>query len=379
VLWLGVASGLNDISSEMVFVVFPLFLIETLKAGPAALGVIEALAVSAPQLLMFASGWLADRTGRRKSLALSGYSFSALAKFAIAFAAVWQQALAGRVADRIGKGVRTAPRDALIAESVAPKRRGFAFGIHRTLDTAGAVLGPLVAYAMLKSAPSDFRRIFMWSIVPAALAVFVVATFVQEVKPKRHADGLPRPKERVLSPALVAFLIATGVFSVGKFGDAFLILRAKDLGLAVTTVPLWYMVVQIIYTPLCVPVGLLCDRMPKGLVLAFGYFVFSGVYLGLSLAQGTAVLWYIVAGYAVHLAVTEVAGRALIAGLAAESARATALGLYHTITGAGALLASLLAGFLWQTRSASFAFGFGAAMALAGALGVVWVSARYRT
>lgn len=379
VLWLGIASGFNDISSEMIFVVFPLFLIETLKAGPAALGVIEALAVSIPRVLMLASGWVSDRIRRRKALAFVGYALSSVSKFAIAFSAVWQHALAGRVADRIGKGIRTAPRDALVAESVAPERRGLAFGIHRTLDTAGAVIGPLLAYAMLRAAPDDFRRVFMWSIVPAAVAVFVVAAMVREVKPERRREGSEGSRERVLSPPLIAFLAATGVFSLGKFGDAFLILRAKDLGLAVTTIPLWYLLLQLIYAPLCVPVGLICDRIPKSVVVAFGYLAFSGVYLGLSLAQSTAVVWYVVIAYAVHLAVTEVAARALVAGLAGESSRATALGAYHTVTGAGGLVASLLAGLLWETRSASFAFGFGAAMALCGFLGVAWMAARYRT
>lgn len=373
IVLLGITSLLTDVSSEMVYPLVPLFLTSTLGATPAVVGLIEGVAESLASLLKVFSGYISDRLKKRRALAIVGYSSSALGKLILYLATGWGFVLVARVVDRFGKGVRTAPRDALIAESVAPERRGWAFGVHRTMDTFGATIGVLLAFYFLTYYQGEFTHIFLWSLVPAALGVAMLFG-VQETRVGRGSRAeLPSLRWTHLPRKLKALLAIAFLFTLGNSSNAFLLLRAGQVGFTPTNVVLLYLVYNVTYALGSYPAGVISDRIGRKPLLVTGYMLYGCVYVGFAIAAGPDrawVLWALFGAYGVYSALTDGVEKALVVDLAPGEIRATALGVHATIVGIGLLPASLVAGQLWVIAgpAAPFLLGgitaFGAAFAL---------------
>lgn len=369
IIILGLASLLTDVSTEMVYPLLPLFLTQTLGASPAILGLIEGMAESVASLLRVFSGYLSDRLGRRKPLTIAGYAASTVGKVLLYAATAWTAVLGGRLVDRFGKGVRTAPRDALIADSSDPRRRGRAFGLHRAMDTAGSVIGVLLALLFLRGAPAQYRSIFLWSLIPAALAVLVL--FAVKDRPAAARETTP-PRLRFsgLDRRLQGFLIVIFLFTLGNSSNQFLILRASSLGVSSVNAILLYLVYNVVYLAVSYPGGRLSDAIGRRSVLVAGYAAYGVVYLGFGLARTAAALPFLFATYGIYIGLVEGVEKALVADLAPVPLRATAIGLHATLVGIGLLPASLLAGWLWTAFGPGAPFYFGGVLGLAAAAGL---------
>ena len=351
-------SFLTDVSSEMVFDVLPLFLSGVLGVRTAAIGLIEGVAEAVSSFLKVGSGFLSDRLGKRKWLAVAGYGFSSASKPLLLVATSWGAVLGIRSLDRFGKGVRSAPRDALLAESVSPEARGLAFGVHRALDSAGAVVGLLVALAVVWSAqkgaralsPETFRLLVLASLVPAFAAVAVLALGAKEMggskPPSSERRRLPL---RGLDPPFRRFLFAVGLFTLGNSSDSFLVLRASERGLSVVGVLGMLIGFNIVYTLISAPAGRLSDLLGKKRVIAAGWLFYSVLYLGFALARDASHVVALFVVYGLYYGLVEGVGRAFVADLVPDPGKlGSAYGLYHAVVGAVALPASLVAGILWQ-------------------------------
>jgi len=361
---LGIVSFLTDVSSEMVYPLVPLFLTATLGAPVAAVGLIEGLAESAASLFKAAGGWLSDRLRIRRPLVIAGYALSAASKPLMAAAYVWPVALLVRFADRTGKGIRTAPRDALVADVTPTELRGRAFGFHRAADTLGAVIGPAVALGLLAAFNDNFRPVFLLAFAPA-LAGVVLLGLVRERAPAGAEAAAPAPGWRELGAGFYVFLAVSLLFALGNSSDVFLLLRAKDVGLSNTEVVLSYMLFNLVYAAVAMPAGIASDRLGRRNVIGLGFAVFAAVYIGFGLAGGGAAVWPLFAVYGLYMAMTEGVGRALVSDFVPSERRATALGLYQGAMGAMVLLSSVIAGALWDAVDASAPFFLGGATALA--------------
>lgn len=351
--------------------VLPLFLTTVLGAPMTVVGLIEGIAESTASVLRTFAGWLSDRIGRRKPLLIFGYSLSNLTKPLLALTGSWQQVLLIRFVDRMGKGVRGAPRDALIADSVTPEQRGLAFGFHRSLDTVGAAIGPLVAFAVLAARPDDYRAVFWVATIPGALAILVATFFVRDLPTLSRSRELSGAPGTSLGRPFVVFTAVITLFALGNSSDAFLILRAKNLGMPTATIPLAYFGFNVVYAGLSTPAGILSDRWGRRRVLILGYIVFAIVYLGFALASGqtgrwmTLLLFLVYGGY---YACTEGIQRAFVVDVVRPESRATALGIFASATGLALLPASLIAGVLWDRVGPSAPFFYGGVMAAFAAL-----------
>jgi len=371
VIALGVVSLLTDASSEMIYPLLPLFLTTVLSAGPAFVGLIEGIAESTASLLKLVSGRLSDRWRRRKALVLAGYALSSCARPLVAAAGAPWHVLAVRLVDRVGKGVRTSPRDALLADSTDPDRLGRAFGFQRAMDHLGAAIGPLLASALLYGFGWSLRAVFWAAAVPGLASLLVLGAGVTEVPPRPReavrthgpvreaAAALPRPFRR--------YLLVVVLFTLGNSSDAFLLLRAQELGLGPAALPLLWVALHVVKSATSTPLGALSDRWGRRRVIVVGWLLYAAVYAGFAAAAGPAALWGLVLAYGVYYGLTEGVERALVADLVPSEARATAYGWFHTAVGLAALPASLLAGALWQAWGSAWAFGFGGAVALAAA------------
>jgi MFS family permease len=360
----GLVSFCADVASEMLYPLIPIFLTTTLGAPVAVLGVIEGIAEGTASSLKVVSGWYADRVRWRKPLVAAGYALSALGKLLLAAAFVWPQVLLARFVDRFGKGVRTSPRDALIADSSDPARFGRAYGFHRGADTAGAVLGPLLALLLVVLLGEDnLRPIFILAIVPGVASVALIAL----VRERRRAPAPGSPGLTLdLSGADAAFWVFLGIsvlFALGNSSDAFLILRAKDLGLGLTMVILTYVLYNAVYSLLAMPSGIASDRLGRRSVMVAGFLIFGLVYLGIALAERQALVWPLFAVYGLYMALTDGVGKAFVADLVPPERRATFLGVYHTSIGLMAVGSSALAGVLWQVVQPGAPFLLGASTA----------------
>lgn len=360
---MGIVSLLTDASSEMVYPVLPLFLANVLGAPVAAIGVIESLAEATASFMKLGSGWLSDRVGHRKPLVTLGYTLSNIVKPVLALTQSWPAVLVLRIADRLGKGVRTAPRDALIAESCTAEERGRSFGVHRALDTAGAALGPLIAWLVLSLNPgaSGYRAIFAISAIPGALAILVVLLAVRDTAPAAKTAAIARITLWGLPKPLALFTAISFVFALANSSDAMLILRAQDLGAAAATIPLMYVLFNVVGALLAGPLGARSDRIGRRRLLVFGFGGYALVYLGFALVRGAAAPWALFALYGIPYAATEGMARAYVCDLAGPVARGTALGGYTLVLGLAALPSSALAGLLWDTvgHAAPFAVSAG--------------------
>jgi MFS family permease len=370
IIVLGLTSLLTDISSEMVYPLLPMFL-ASLGGGPAVLGLIEGIAESTASLLKVFSGHVSDRLGRRRPLAIAGYSGSAAGKIILAAATGWNLVLLGRIADRIGKGIRTAPRDALISDSAEEGKRGRAFGLHRAMDTAGAATGVIIAIILLGLPGIDVRTVILWSLVPACGGVLLLFLVRETRRENASRPGLPPLQLSLLSPPLRRFLLITFLFTLGNSSNTFLLLRASRAHLLLRDVLLLYLAYNITYAFFSYPAGRLSDRFGRKSILVAGYGTYALAYLGFAFLPELAD-WRTFLGlfclYGVFSGLTEGVEKALVSDLAGQSLRATAIGLHATIVGIGLLPASLIAGGLWDAFGPVAPFAFGSAMAALSAL-----------
>ncbi len=371
VIALGAVSLMNDTSSEMVFPLLPLFL-RSLGAPPALIGLIEGVAETTASLLKLFSGWLADRLGKHRLLAFLGYTLAALTRPLLAFATAPVQVLGLRFIDRFGKGLRTAPRDALIAVTTAPENRGLAFGFHRAMDNLGAAVGPALASLILLFAPENYRLVFLIAAVPALLSLGMFWWGV------RDAPALPRSEARhplagargLLKGRFGWYLGCVLIFTLGNSSDAFLLMRAQDVGVPIALAPLLWMGLNLLRSVFGLYGGWLADKRGRLWTLRWGWLCYALVYAGFGLANA---LWQIVGLfvlYAVFYALTEGAERALVAEFVPAERSGQAYGLFHFVVGVAALPASVLFGWLWQIFGAAVAFTTGAGLALMATLGV---------
>jgi MFS family permease len=373
VLALSAVSFLTDVATEMTYPLIPVFLSTVLGVRATAVGAIEGAAESTAALLKLASGWLSDRVPRRKPLVLLGYGIASAIRPLIGIAQSVSQVLAIRVADRVGKGIRTSPRDALIADSVDPAIRGRAFGFHRASDHAGAMVGPLLAFAFLKWGGLDLRHLFLWTIVPGVLAVAALVFGVREV-PRE-----PKPRKAAFDPKVAlggrfwAFLAVLFVFTLGNSTDAFLLLRASDLGVDAALIPVLWAMLHLVKSVSSTPAGALSDRIGRKPLLISGWTVYAVVYFLLGRAGAEWHVWALFAVYGIYFGMTEGVEKALVADLVPADRRGSAFGWYNLALGLGALPASLIFGAIWDRWGATAAFTFGAAMALAAAAGIAGI------
>jgi len=368
VIGFGFVSFFTDMSSEMVYPLLPIFLSSVLGVGAEALGLIEGIAEATASVLKTFSGYISDRIRRRKPLVLLGYSLSAIAKPTIGLAGRWVHVLAARFADRVGKGIRTSPRDSLIADVVDDTVRGRAFGFHRAMDTGGAVFGPLLAYILLAiflkyySVSVSVRSVFLLSLIPGIFAIVTLIFFVKE-KPREQRE-LRKLKLgfKGLSKEFKLLLAVMLVFSLGNSSNTFLILRASNIGFKTEMIPILYMFFNIVYAGSAMPLGSLSDKIGRRLTIAMGFFIYFIVYLGfarLSTHQ-YIYLWILFGLYGIYYGFTDGTLRALVADISRREERGFAYGLYHMLVGLMLFPASFIAGILWEKVAPSAPFYFGA-------------------
>jgi MFS family permease len=370
-----------DISSEMVVNILPLFLANVLGVKTNVIGLIEGAAESVASLLKVFSGWLSDRLRARKWLAVSGYALAALAKPFFYVANSWPVVAAVRWTDRVGKGIRTSPRDALVADSISKDQRGLAFGFHRAADTGGAVVGLAIALAAVWLAQRDageltestFRTLVLISLVPAFLAVLSLAVGAQDV-PVKETRERPRISFRGLGRRFALFMVIVGIFDLGNSADAFLVLRAKERGLSIIGVLGMLITFNIIYALVSTPAGSLSDRIERRRVIIGGWLVYAAIYFGFAVAGRGWHIWLLYALYGVYYGLAYGTTKAMVADIVPAALRGTAYGTYNAVIGVLDFPASLIAGVLWQGVGpwegfgASAPFFFGGTLALTAAV-----------
>jgi MFS family permease len=371
VVALGLVSFFTDVSSDMIYPLLPAFLTATLGASAGFVGIIEGAAESVSALLKLASGWWSDRVVTRKPLVVVGYVIASLARPLVAIAQTAGQVLAIRVGDRVGKGLRTSPRDALLADSVDPSIRGRAFGFQRAWDNAGAVVGPLIAFALLQRQALELRQVFWLALLPAALAVATVLWGVREVPRRTAPAGTPLDLSQPMGGRFWAFLAVIFLFTLGNSTDAFLLLRARDLGVPIAVAPVLWALLNGVKALTNTPGGALSDRLGRRPTLIAGWTLYAVVYLAFGRASRPWHAWVLFAVYGMYFGLCEGAERALVSDIVPAERRGTAFGWFNLAVGLGALPASLVFGEIWERASPSAAFALGAALALAAAAGLL--------
>src|SRR5947199_1646926 len=374
---LGAVSFLTDVATEMTYPLLPVFLATVLGASATYVGTIEGAAESTAALLKFASGWWSDRVSRRKPLVLIGYALASAVRPLIGLAQSAAQVLGIRVSDRVGKGIRTSPRDALIADSVDPAIRGRAFGFHNAADNLGAVLGPLIAFAFLRWEGLPLRTVFLLTAIPGALAVLTLIFGVREVPRAAPARKVGDADSKApLGGRFWAYLGVLLLFTLGNSTDAFLLLRAGQLGVATALIPILWALLNLVKAVANTPGGILSDRVGRKPLIAAGWLVYAAVYFLFGRAGHAWQAWALFAVYGLYFGLTEGVEKALVADLVPADRRGAAFGWYNLAIGIGALPASLLFGALWDRWGSATAFDFGALLALAAALGVIFAVPR---
>jgi MFS family permease len=378
VLAISLVSLFNDASSEIIYPFLPLFLTLTLGASPFAVGLIEGGAESVSGLLKLFSGYFSDRRGRRKGLVVFGYGLAGVTRPLLAFASTWPQVLVIRLTDRVGKGVRSAPRDALIADSARPAERGLAFGFHRAMDHAGAVVGPLLGYLILRliasddGAPTaaDYRTLFLLAAIPALVAVLVAAVFVREAKRGTRIDAPapPRLSLRGFDGNFKRFLVILALFTLSNSSDAFLLLRAQQAGVSAAAVPLLWAALHVCKVGSSLLGGDLSDRLGRKTLIVSGWLLYAAVYTGFAFVSSAGEAWILFLVYGIYFGLVEGTEKALVADLVRPEQRGTAYGLYNLAFSVSVLPASLLMGGLWAWRGPAVAFAASALVGAASAL-----------
>lgn len=379
VLALSLVSLLNDTSSEIIYPLLPAFLAITLSASPFAIGLIEGFAETVSSLLKLFSGYLSDRFNQRKLLVFSGYTLSSLMRPLLAFVSSWQQVLVLRVTDRTGKGIRGAPRDALIADSTAPEKRGFAFGFHRASDHLGAVLGPIIAFILLylwaenpnQPTANDYSKIFLFAAVPAVLSIFVIAFAVREEKHKIDEEINITPIKLSLNAFdgnFKKFLFVISLFTLSNSTDAFLLLRAEQAGIAPFILPLLWVFLHISKVIFSLIGGDLSDRFGRKKLIFAGWILYALVYAGFAFVSQAWQAWALFFVYGAYFGLTEGVEKALVADLVEPEKRGTAYGFYNLAFGVTVFPASLIFGALWTKFNAPTAFLISASISLLAAV-----------
>lgn len=376
VVFLGIVSFLTDVGSEMIYPILPLFL-NAIGVSKAFIGLVEGIAETTASILKIFSGWISDKFKKRKFLIIIGYGISAISKPLLVLATAGWHVLVLRFFDRVGKGIRTSPRDALIADSTEESQRGKAFGLHRAMDTAGAVIGPLIASLILminaekvrnffkavNPQESLFRFIFLLSIIPGILAVLFLIFYVREsFKSGGEKSASPLKGLAAVNHKFRPFLIIAAIFALANSSDAFLLLRAQATGIDIVHIPLIWLLFNVVYTILATPFGALSDKIGRRKVIIASYIFYSLVYLGFAKATSVYQIWGLFALYGVFYALNEGVQRAFVADLSPAETRATAMGMYHTVVGLMALPASIIAGVLWDKIGIPAPFFFGSAL-----------------
>ena len=368
-VWLlGWVSLATDAASEAIYPLLPFFLTRVLGAGALSLGMIEGAAEAVSSVLKIVSGRLADRAGTKRPLVLFGYGVSSLARPFIAITATWSQVLAIRVIDRVGKGVRSAPRDAMLAASALPGTRGAVYGFHRSMDHLGAVVGPTLASAFLLFYPEHYRTLFALTIVPGAIAVVLVLLVREPASGLARADddaAGARPTRSRLPGEVTPFMLALALFTLGNSTDAFLLLKLTDAAGSVKWIPLIWAALHVVKATVSMAGGRWSDRVGRRAAIGLGWLVYAAVYVGFAMSATLPALlsWFLL--YGCYFGLTEGAEKALVADLAPADTRGFAFGVYNAVVGFGALAASVLFGLVWTVGGAAPAFGMGAAFALA--------------
>lgn len=377
-IWaLGLVSLLMDVSSEMIHALLPLFMVDALGMSVALVGLLEGLAEATALLLKVFSGVISDWFGRRKPLALLGYGLSAVTKPLFALATGPGLVFTARLLDRVGKGIRGAPRDALVADLAPPEQRGAAFGLRQALDTVGAFLGPLLATALMLLWADNFRAVFMVALVPALLCLLVLALGVQEPESPhaaRRANPIAKASLRRLPAAYWWVVGVGGVFTLARFSEAFLVLRAQQVGVGLALVPLVMVAMNAVYAASAYPFGKLADRVPPRTLLAVGLAVLIAADGVLAVGTHWSGLLLGVALWGVHMGMTQGVLAAMVAGSAPADLRGTAFGFFNLVSGGAMLAASVVAGSLWEWLGPAWTFGAGAAFSALALLGLAaWV------
>ncbi len=373
---ISLVSLLNDISSEIIYPLLPAFLLLTLNASAGAVGIIEGTAESISSLLKLFAGYFSDKRGRRKGFVVFGYAVSSFVRPLLALAATWYHVFALRLIDRMGKGIRSAPRDAMIADTVTVKERGLAFGFHRAMDHTGATLGPLVGYLLVllfaadrnALTSGDFTKIFLLASVPAIAAVVVVTFFVRETYKRETAqtNGVPltpvKLSLRGFDGNFKRFLVIIALFTLSNSSDAFLLLRAQDVGVSIVNIPLLWAVLHVSKVASSLYGGHLSDILGRRRLIVSGWILYAAVYAGFAFVANTFSVWILFLIYGIYFGLVEGAEKALVADLVKPEQRGTAYGLYNLAFGITVLPASLLMGFLWDWRGPQTAFLVSAAL-----------------
>ena len=365
VIAIGLVSLLNDASSEIIYPLLPVFLATTLGASAIAIGLIEGFAESMSSLLKLFAGYLSDRLGKRKLLVVAGNSLASLVRPMLAFAQTWPQVLGIRIADRVGKGIRTAPRDAMIADTVQVEQRGIAFGFHRAMDHCGAMIGPLLGYVLVvllaanheSLTRAEFSRIFLVASIPALMAVFVAIFFMRESPVHRHHESeIPKLSLRGFDSNFKRFLLVLALFTLSNSSDSFLILRAVDAGVSVAVIPLLWAAHHGTKVLSSLFGGDLSDRLGRKRLIVSGWVLYAAVYAGFAFATQSVSLWVLFLIYGIYFGLVEGAEKALVADLVRPEQRGTAYGLYNLAFGVTVFPASLLMGMIWYWRGPATAF-----------------------
>ena len=365
VIAIGLVSLLNDASSEIIYPLLPVFLATTLGASAVAIGMIEGLAESMSSLLKLFAGYLSDRLGKRKLLVVAGYSLASIVRPMLAFTQTWQQVLGIRIADRVGKGFRTAPRDAMIADTVQVEQRGIAFGFHRAMDHGGAVIGPVLGYLLVvlfvanAASPTgaEFSRIFIIASIPALMAVLVAVFFMKESPVHRQqGSAIPKLSLRGFDSNFKRFLLVLALFTLSNSSDSFLILRAMDAGVSVALIPLLWAAHHVTKVLSSLFGGDLSDRLGRKRLIVSGWILYAAVYAGFAFATQSISLWILFLIYGIYFGLVEGAEKALVADLVRPEQRGTAYGLYNLAFGVTVFPASLLMGMIWDWKGPATAF-----------------------
>jgi MFS family permease len=385
VLALSLVSLLNDTSSEIIYPLLPAFLALTLGASPFAIGLIEGFAESVASLLKLFSGYLSDKFGTRKLPVFMGYSLAAITRPLLAFVTSWPQVLFVRMSDRVGKGIRGAPRDALIAAGVPPEKRGLAFGFNRAADHLGAVLGPVAAFILLSylaanpanPAAYEYQQVFLYASIPVMLGIFVIVFFVKEdIKPVQGVNDRIRFSLREFDGNFKRFLIVIAVFTLSNSTDAFLLLRAAESGISAAVLPLLWMVLHLSKVVSSLIGGDLSDRVGRRTMIFAGWIVYALVYTGFAFVGAAWQVWVLFIVYGVYFGLTEGVEKALVADMVPEDKRGTAYGFYNLAFGITVFPASLLFGLMWNGLGPSAAFLISACVSLLAALLLLTVKSR---
>ena len=373
----GLVSFFMDVSSEMIYPLVPLFLANVLGVNKSVIGLIEGVAESTASLLKTFSGWFSDRIGNRKWLMAVGYGISTLSRPIVALATGWHHVMGSRFMDRFGKGVRTAPRDAIIAESSESAFLGRAFSFHRSLDTMGAVVGPALAFLFLGIFSNNYRTVFWLSMIPGVFAALLIIFFITEKK-KVSIVYSERPKLTLkhFDWKFKFFVLIATLFAIGNSSDVFLILRAQQIGIPTVMIPVVYLLFNLIYSLSAIPAGIAADRFGRKRVILLGFILFAILYYGFAIAKDTTAIWALFAFYGLFMGLTEGIQKAFLATIIPSDFKATALGVYNTAVGLAMFPASLIGGWLWDNISPSATFYYGAITASLSAMSfIVFIAA----